>query len=152
VKARGARRLAAVERVATRALADFGLSGWSVGFNRRKRALGMCFYGRQAVELSVHLVERNGVDEVLDTLLHEIAHALVGPGHGHDAIWQRRCAEIGARPTRCGHADMPEGRWQARCPLCGTAFHRHRRPKRRQGWFCRSCGPERGGLVWAHES
>ena len=30
--------------------------------------------------------------DIRDTLLHEIAHAIVGPGHAHDAVWQTRCA------------------------------------------------------------
>ena len=60
---RGGRRLAAVERLALEWFARFGLSGWSYGFNRRKRSLGVCFYRRRAVELSVYLVERNGPEE-----------------------------------------------------------------------------------------
>jgi predicted SprT family Zn-dependent metalloprotease len=132
-------------------LAGFALTGWSFGFNRRKRSLGVCFYHRRAIELSAYLVERNGPAEVCDTLLHEMAHALVGPDHGHDAVWQRKCVEIGARPVRCGQANMPEGSWRAQCGGCGAGFHRHRQPKRKKGWFCRRCGPERGNLVWARE-
>ncbi len=125
-----------------------GLRGWSFAFNRRKRSLGYCHYDRRTIELSIHFVERNGTDEIRDTLLHEIAHALVGPGHGHDAVWKRKCVQIGARPARCGQAVMPDGRWQARCGGCGLRFHRYRRPHRIRGWFCRGCGPDRGGLVW----
>lgn len=130
-------------------LAAHGLGDWSFGFNRRKQTLGLCWYDRRRIELSAHLVERNGPGEVLDTILHEVAHALVGPGHGHDDVWRRMCARVGARPQRCGQADMPAGRWQAGCGGCGTTFHRHRRPKARTDWFCRTCGPERGRLVWA---
>jgi predicted SprT family Zn-dependent metalloprotease len=93
-------------------------------------------------------MDRNGPAEIVDTLLHEIAHALVGPGHGHDAVWKAKCVEVGARPQRCGNADMPPGRWRASCPSCKQVFSRHRRPRRLQGWFCRSCGPERGRLAW----
>jgi predicted SprT family Zn-dependent metalloprotease len=129
-------------------MAWHGLHGWTFAFNRRKRDMGLCRYAARAIELSVYLVERNGPDEVRDTVLHEIAHALVGPGHGHDAVWQRKCLEVGARPERCGQADMPAGRWHAHCGGCGAAFHRHRRPRRLGGWFCRACGPERGPLTW----
>jgi predicted SprT family Zn-dependent metalloprotease len=46
--------------------------------------MGLCLYEPKAIELSLHFIERNAEDVIRDTLLHEIAHALVGPGHGHD--------------------------------------------------------------------
>jgi predicted SprT family Zn-dependent metalloprotease len=125
-----------------------GLSGWSFAYNRRRTTLGLCVYHRRTIELSLPFVKRNGEEVIRDTLLHEIVHALVGPGHGHDAVWRSQCLAIGARSVRCGHADMPPGRWQARCKGCGRAFHRHRQPQPLAGWFCRHCGPGRGGLVW----
>ncbi len=105
-------------------------------------------YRERRIELSVPFVERNGRAEILDTILHEIAHALVGSAHGHDVVWKSKCAEIGARPVRSGDADMPEGLWRAFCQCCGRHIHRHRRPRKLRGWFCRTCGPELGPLVW----
>lgn len=125
-----------------------GLADWQFRFNRRKCSMGLCVYGRHTIELSVHLVERNGADEILDTILHEIAHALVGPRHGHNRVWKRKAIEIGARPQRCGQADMPAGAWQAHCPTCGQLYNRHRKPKRMRGWHCPRCGSERGKLYW----
>jgi predicted SprT family Zn-dependent metalloprotease len=138
-------------RLALALLAEHGLHDWSFAFNRRKRALGYCRYDTRTIELSVHFVQRNGPEAIRETLLHEIAHALVGPDHGHDAVWKRKCLEIGARPVRCGHADMPDGRWQAECGSCGQRFHRYRKPKRLKGWFCCRCGQERGNLVWKRD-
>lgn len=146
--AASSRRLVGVRQFALQLLAAHGLSGWRFAFNRRKQTLGLCVYQRCRIELSVHLVQRKGADEILDTLLHEVAHALVGPGHGHDPVWQRKCLEVGARPQRCGQADMPPSAWQARCGGCGQPFDRHRKPQPLTGWFCRGCGPERGPLVW----
>ena len=71
---------------------------------------------------------------------------LVGPGNGHNAIWQAKCREVGCKPKRCGRADMPRGRWKATCGGCGAMQHRHRQT--RGTLFCRACGPERGKLVW----
>ena len=133
-------------------MALHGLQDWSFAFNKRKRTLGLCRYAMKTIELSIFLVDRNGTDEVRDTILHEVAHALVGPGHGHDAVWKRKCVEIGAEPRRCGDADMPRGRWKALCPGCVETFSRHRKPKRLGGWYCRACGPERGKLSWRSDS
>jgi predicted SprT family Zn-dependent metalloprotease len=146
----GRQRFLDVCHLARRLLAQHGLHDWSFAYNRRKQTLGLCVYERRTIELSVYFVDGNSDAEVLDTILHEIAHALVGPRHGHDAVWKRKCVEIGARPERCGEANMPQGRWQACCHGCGQNFHRHRRPNRRQGWFCGDCGPRRGRLVWQH--
>jgi predicted SprT family Zn-dependent metalloprotease len=147
IAARYARRTEA-RTLAGELLTRHGLRDWTFAFNRRKRNLGLCRYHRKTIELSIFFVDRNDWDEIRDTILHEIAHALVGPDHGHDAVWKAKCLEIGARPERCGQADMPAGRWQARCNGCGQEFSRHRRPRRLKGWFCRACGPERGGFVW----
>ena len=79
----------------------------------------------------------------------KIAHALVGPGHGHNDVWKLKCKEIGAIPERVSFdVEMPPGRWQATCTACGMQHHKHRRPKHMVGWYCRSCGRERGKLIW----
>ena len=147
IAARHARRLQ-VQSLALELMGQHGLRDWTFAFNKRKRALGLCRYATKSIELSIYFVDANTNEEVRDTLLHEIAHALVGHGHGHDDVWKKKCAEVGARPERCGEAEMPVGRWKASCPGCGQAFSRHRRPQRVRGWFCRPCGPERGKLTW----
>jgi predicted SprT family Zn-dependent metalloprotease len=143
-------RARAMAELAWRLLAAHGLSGWSFAYNRSKVHLGQCLYGPRLVVLSAHFVELNGDEAVLDTLLHEIAHALVGPGHGHDSVWRAKCLEVGARPERLSYeVTMPVGRWQAVCPCCGRLHDRHRRPKHLVGWSCCSCGRERGRLTWS---
>lgn len=135
-----------------------GLGAWEFGFNANVRRAGVCFYphggepGR--IELSVHFASANSDDEVADTLLHELAHALVGPGHGHDAVWKAKCRQIGATPEACygDEIEMPRGRWRAVCPGCAVEFDRHRRPKRADGWFCRPCGPTSGKLRWGESA
>jgi predicted SprT family Zn-dependent metalloprotease len=149
----GPRLLWALERAGT-LMAAHGLLTWTFRFNTNLRRAGVCHYptptcsGR--IELSAHFDERTSDEEVVDTLLHEIAHALVGPRHGHDAVWRAKCLEVGARPVRCygGGVDMPPGKWRATCPSCSTEYNRHRRPRRLGGWFCRACGPVRGPIRW----
>jgi len=144
-------RASEARQLALELMARHGLHDWRFAFNRRKQALGLCVFHRRTIELSSWYVERNPLAEIQDTILHEIAHALVGPGHGHDAVWKRQCLLIGARPLRCGNADMPPGRWHGRCPQCAKVYHRHRRPKRLRGWHCRDCGPLQGQLAWVEQ-
>jgi predicted SprT family Zn-dependent metalloprotease len=147
-------RAASIRDQARTLLDRYGLNAWEFGFNANVRRAGVCFYPHRGepgrIELSVHFAARNIDEEVRDTILHEIAHALVGPGHGHDAVWRAKCREIGAKPEAYygEEVEMPRGRWRATCPGCATEFDRHRKPAARAGWFCRPCGPKTGKLLW----
>jgi predicted SprT family Zn-dependent metalloprotease len=136
-----------IANYATALIHEHGLDGWRFAWNRRKTCMGLCRYECQTIELSSFFVARNPIPEIHDTILHEIAHALVGPGHGHDEIWEAKCREVGAVPRRCGQANMPLGAWQAICPGCARLFHRHRRPRRGK-YYCTTCGTSRGALAF----
>lgn len=137
------------EEVATRLIELYSLPGWSFKFNRNKRRLGVCKQHEKRIELSEHYVLRNTNEHVMDTILHELAHALVGTEHGHDDVWKEMCLKIGATPSSCSNtAVMPDGYWQAKCPGCHTIFSRHRRPRRLRGRYCVACGPDMGKLVF----
>jgi predicted SprT family Zn-dependent metalloprotease len=141
-------RIRRIQELAAKLIRAHGLSGWKFAYNRRKRAMGYCCYSLRSIELSIHFVVHNDMDAIVDTLLHEIAHALVGSDHGHDKVWKAKCRQVGATPQRLGQANMPAGKWQANCKSCGRLYHRHRRPKRMQGWYCPPCGADLGRLVW----
>ena len=77
---------------------------WTFEWNKRKAALGLCNYRKKTVYLSEYFLGRVGNDELKDTILHEIAHALAWKRYnhrGHGAPWKRVCREIGAKPQRC---------------------------------------------------
>ncbi len=131
-----------------------GLTSWKFKFDRAKLRAGLCSYSRKCISLSIYYVNHNQdkPDDVRDTILHEIAHALAGSEHGHDVVWKAICLRIGARPLRCYDSsivEMPKGRWRAVCPGCSKEFRRHRRLRRYRTSYCLRCGTERGNLTYS---
>ncbi|KRE61560.1 SprT-like domain-containing protein [Nostocoides sp. Soil756] len=114
-----------------RLVAEHGLDGWSVVADRAKTRAGVCRFGTRQIGISAPLTRLHSEDEVRDTLLHEIAHALVGPQHGHDAVWRAAAVRIGCSGERCVSPDAPRvpGDWVGRCPA-GHERTRHRSPTR----------------------
>lgn len=115
------------------------LHEWCFKFDHAKRRFGCCNYSNSVISLSRHLTRLNDEDEVRDTLLHEIAHALT-PGDGHGRKWKAKCLEIGAKPERCYQAEEVEqtlAPYYLYCKHCGIEQPRFRRSRRIVA--CRDC-------------
>lgn len=138
-----------VARWARGVMDSFGLNDWAFGWDNARRRLGACHYSDCRITMSRHFVRMNGGAELRETLLHEVAHALVGRGHGHDATWKAMARRVGCRPVRCGRADMPAGRIVATCGGCSRIYRRHRVARAGVRHWCRRCGPALGALSWA---
>lgn len=139
-----------VRELARAKMNQWGLFAWEFKFDRASRRAGCCFYQTATITLSHHYALNNPYEEVLDTILHEIAHALT-PGHHHDWVWRMCCVKIGARPNRCYDStkvNMPKGQCKAVCGSCSKEFFRHRVPKRNR--YCLACGPVNGLLNFAN--
>jgi predicted SprT family Zn-dependent metalloprotease len=131
--------------------AEHGLVGWTFGLTASKRRLGVCKYRRKRIEISEYYARHNPEAAVLDTLLHEIAHALAGVEAGHGPAWQAVAVRIGATPRACD--DSPDtvvepGDWRTTCPACRRTHHRYRRPRSLTGYRCKC--PARTPLVFAY--
>lgn len=119
----------------------WGLFQWELRMDMARRRAGLCEYGVKTISLSVNMVKLNPLEEVRKTVLHEIAHALVGPGHGHGDVWMSKAVDVGADPVACydpAEKIMPVGRWQVLCPGCGRLHSKCRRPSR-EAYRCH-CG------------
>lgn len=113
--------------IATELMTKHGLDNWKFTFDNAKKRCGFCSYNRRTIGLSLHYVRLNDEELVRNTILHEIAHALVGPAHGHDKVWHKKATEIGCVASRVNRkAQMPKGKYRAQCPTCGREHHRHR--------------------------
>ncbi|MFY4731213.1 SprT-like domain-containing protein [Nitrospira sp. BLG_2] len=130
---------------------EHGVGDWAFEFDRAKKRAGCCKHRKHMLTLSSYYIQNNSDEDIKDTILHEIAHAIAGPKQGHNEVWKTICRKIGARPIRCygSHVDMPKGRWQAKCPTCKQEFHCHRKPKNHKNRYCRACGPVNGSMSFA---
>lgn len=118
---------------------------WTFIWIRTKRVLGRCNYRDRTIALSLPFVDVNDLPTVEQTILHEIAHAIAGPGTGHGVEWQRIARSIGVKnpSSKCGpdEVTLPDGRYQATCETCGNVSHRHRMTKRMRNreFACAPC-------------
>jgi hypothetical protein len=94
-----------MDNVATRNLAhalmrQHGLGPeWTFRFDPRWSG-NSCCHEKKLITLSEPITLRSDLSDVSLILLHEIAHALVGPGHGHDGVWKAKDLSIGGRGER----------------------------------------------------
>ena len=128
-----------------------GEGRWTFRWTRAKREFGHCDYTFRTIALSKPLTELNDEPQVRDVILHEIAHAMAGPDHGHDAVWKAVARDLGAQPTRCYNGDTvatPPKPWMGYCPTvgCTTIVERHRLTRvAREQMLCRA---HREHIVW----
>lgn len=99
--------------------------------NRRKRGRGLCKYpmaGKGRIEISRYLLA-NELDDILNTIRHEVAHVIAGRDAGHGPAWKAAAVKVGARPERCGrameHAELVAP-YEIVCAECGPIGARHR--------------------------
>ena len=135
-----ARRLFARHRARSGLGAD-----WTFGFDLSTTRGGVCRHPERRIELSVSFCQRATRAEIEDTLLHEIAHAIVGWEHRHDEVWKAKAREIGCTAERCHRVAHTVARWVGECG-CGKRWFRQRLGRAlRHGARCRSCG---GQIAW----
>lgn len=95
-------------------LDKYGLQDWSVriipqSLDGRHQFLGLCSYKDKCIILNAHHIDIHPDPDVVDTIRHEVAHALTH-GHGHDEIWAAKAKEIGCTSTMpCSNLDLPPG-------------------------------------------
>ena len=111
--------------------AKYGLDAWQLKFGRGTKIMGNCSYRNKTITLSVW--QPGGC--FLDTLFHEVAHALT-PGSKHGMAWKLKCIELGAVPEACcrisGGDHMPNElrRYRVYCTKCNKTTSASTHPRR----------------------
>jgi len=119
-------------------------AGWQFGFDLTKRRGGVCNYTYKRITLSVSYCLNASMDEVINTVLHETAHALVGSGNGHNHIWRAKAIEIGCSGERCHTVSHTQSKYIGECG-CGNTWKRDRLTARLQNAYCPKCN---GDIQW----
>ena len=88
---------------------------WSATFDLAAGRAGICYFRKKLICLAVSYCMTAPEEELIDTVLHEVAHALVGAEHNHDRKLANCCCHMEAR----GHAHRMHRR-----PLHGRDAHR----------------------------
>lgn len=109
---------------------------------RFRKTLGRVSYDEygelEKIEFSAQLLEYGEEHSIMDTILHELAHAFVyletGEHHGHDAAFRAMCHRLGTLDDRMYAKNLvyikPQDemyKYTIRCSCCGKVIgHRSR--------------------------
>src|SRR6266436_7954151 len=91
-------------QIATKSLRDLldaqKLNDWHIRLTTdiTKPFLGLCSYRDKTIILNAFHIDQHTELEVINTIRHEIAHALT-PGNGHNATWRAKAIELGCDNT-----------------------------------------------------
>lgn len=88
--------LAQIENWTRKMMEKYSVGHFGFEFYKGRSALGYCYTDKIGLNV-VHCIEHH-IDDVKDTILHEIAHAIVGIKNNHNKIWQEKAKELGASP------------------------------------------------------
>lgn len=112
---------------------------WKFGFDSAKRRAGLCNYTDKTITISRYLVDIHTVDESMQVVLHEVAHAIAGKKAGHTKAWLAVAKSIGYRAEKFTGKEIAQetASWVGACPA-GHEHFRYRKPTRQLA--CGLCG------------
>jgi predicted SprT family Zn-dependent metalloprotease len=135
-------QIESILRTALQLMTEHGLKNWRFKFDHSTRRAGCCNYRDKIISISFDLARTGSDADIRDTILHEIAHALVGKKHNHDAVWKAKARAIGCTGERTHRLQFSPPRWNVRCEnRCWAQTAQQRNSK----FICRTCG---GKLVY----
>lgn len=121
--------------------------GWRCDFDDAKNRLGCCKRRLKLITLSRYYIALNPDEVTLDTIRHEVAHAVAPAGASHGEEWKKEAIRLGAAPVACadGTTISPMGIFVGTCPKCNQISSKHREPENMNTIACGKCCKEYGG-------
>ena len=136
-------------------MAEHGLGDWQLQYTATvSHTLGRTHHARRTITLSApQMLALDGAGR-LDTIRHEMAHALLPATENHGPAWRRKARQLGACPEPTAAEQI--GADQDQYPIVGTcpaghSFGRNRMPAPTRRFYCTTCrGPsdERRAITW----
>lgn len=129
-------------------------AGWVLDFNNNKSRAGVCFHMEKRIALSIPLMKHFDEGEAMNTVTHEIAHAIVGPGNGHNYIWRQMHIRLGGNGSRtwsnASGALEATSKWRCECRVTRKVLGYRNRLTARMRYASCVCHRERA--LWIPNS
>lgn len=113
-------------------LTQHGKHDWQVGWDSAKRRAGATHFQTKRITYSRVLMPKYPLAVQWQVMLHEVAHALLGPRHGHNQTWKDTVRALGGTPSVTLSPELPSApaRWVGVCPQCSKKRELHSAPRR----------------------
>lgn len=137
------------KKIALSKMKELGLNDWSFKFDNAKSRLGLCSHSKKTIQVSRLYAKLNDESRIVNTILHEIAHALVGSSHGHNDVWRNKAIALGSDGERCASGVelvKPKPKYIGTCPNCGKTIYKNR--MRSTTGACNICCNKLAGGSW----
>jgi hypothetical protein len=87
---------------AIKAMTDYGLieKGWTFEFDRATSRLGQTNFSKKRITVSKHFTDAATEEEFDQTMIHELAHALLPVSAKHGALWKAKARSMGYKGGR----------------------------------------------------
>lgn len=103
------------------------LEDWTFKWNKRSKTCGgQCNHDDKIIQVTLKYALTCSEEDYKNTLLHEIAHALVGKGHGHDKVWKEKAKSIGCNGETCHTVEFTEYKYKVTCKCVDRVEGYHR--------------------------
>lgn len=103
-------------------MVESGLGDWKIELNKKRTSLAETYQHQKTIKYSRYFLIKATKEDLEGVSYHEIAHALLGAGHGHDKTFRELCTRLaGTDKYASRQVDIPLRRYRYTCPNCGAS-------------------------------